>query len=72
MTEREQRFHELLAKSLSQELSEEEAIELKKLQEVRVSTILADEMGRVDELEQALEKYKGIIHKLEHISDKNE
>jgi hypothetical protein len=70
--EREKRFNELLAKSLDQELRDEEAIELKKLQEARVSAILADEMGHVEELTQALEKYKNFIKKLELIHDDDE
>jgi hypothetical protein len=72
LADREHRFHELLTKSLSQELSDEDFVELRKLQEARVSAVLADEIGRVDELARALEKYKGVINKLEGIHGKNE
>jgi hypothetical protein len=61
LDERENRFHDLLVKSLSENLSDEELSELQELQEVRLSSILADEIGQLDEIEKSIQKHKDLL-----------
>ena len=63
--EREKRFHELLSKSLDQELSQNELSELRMFQEARMNSVLVDEVEQLSALEQKLDKYKSILSKLE-------
>lgn len=67
--EREKRFHELLSKSFDQELSQDELAELRMLQEVRMNSVLVDEVQQLSALEQELDKYKNILRKLEKKND---
>jgi hypothetical protein len=61
LDDREKRFHGLLVKSLSQSLSVDELDELERLQENRASSILADEINQLGEIEKALQKQKDIL-----------
>jgi hypothetical protein len=61
LAEREQRFSDLLRKSLSGELGEEDLKELEALQLERTSVILASEMEQLSELEQIVEKHKQLM-----------
>jgi CheY-like chemotaxis protein len=63
LEEREHRFHDLLRKSLTDELSEEERFELQNLQFERTSVTLASELHQLDELERVVDKYKDIFKK---------
>jgi hypothetical protein len=62
--EREKRFRNLLRKSLSDELGEEEQRELEELQLERTSVILASELAQLSELEQIVEKHKRLMDSL--------
>jgi len=65
LDDREKRFHDLLVKSLSQSLNVDELNELERLQENRASSILADEINQLGEIEQALQKQKDILQALD-------
>lgn len=60
--EREQRFSELLKKSLDKQLTKKEIKELEELRYQRASTILADEQSR--EIQQSVERIEELIDKL--------
>ncbi len=64
LDERENRFHNLLVKSLSKKLSNKEISELNKLQEVRLSSILAEEINQLDKIEKSIKKYKELMQSL--------
>ena len=72
LDEREERFHDLLVKSLSQSLSVDELEELERLQEIRASSILADEINQLGEIEQALQKQREILQTLDFKGSDNE
>lgn len=69
LDEREQRFHDLLVKSLHENLSREELNELGKLQETRTLAVLADEIAQLEEIEQALERHNQILSKIKPIKN---
>ena len=60
--EREQRFSELLKKSLDKRLTKKEIKELDELRYQRASTILAEEQSR--EIQQNIERIEGLLDKL--------
>lgn len=64
LNEREQRFHALLVKSLTEDLNDEDLLELKNLQEARMSAVLADEISQLEALEQSLEMHNEILEKI--------
>jgi DNA-binding NarL/FixJ family response regulator len=61
LAEREQRFNDLLKKSLNDELGGEELEELEALQLERTSTTLASELAQLKELELIVERHKQLM-----------
>lgn len=60
LAEREKKFHELLRKTLNGQLSPEDKAELDEIQFERTSSILAEELPKLQELNKLLEEYKNI------------
>lgn len=60
LAEREKRFHELLRKTLNGQMSPEDEAELNEIQFDRTSSILAEELPKLQELNKVLEEYKNI------------
>ncbi|TDA67649.1 MAG: hypothetical protein D9V45_01940 [Chloroflexi bacterium] len=60
LAEREKRFHELLRKTLNGQMSPEDEAELNEIQFDRTSSILAEELPKLQELKKVLEEYKNI------------
>ena len=58
LAERESRFHALLRKSLNGEITAEESKEIEELQLARTSSLLAQELPRLEELEKILRLYE--------------
>ncbi len=61
LAERQRRFNDLLRRSLSGNLGEEDIVELEALQLERTSVILASEVEQLIELEQIVEKHKQLM-----------
>jgi hypothetical protein len=61
LADREQRFNDLLRKSLTSELSSEEKQELEELQFERSAPVLATELGHIDELDSLIQGYKHLL-----------
>ncbi|MHC1685977.1 MAG: hypothetical protein AB6733_24105 [Clostridiaceae bacterium] len=59
---REKKFHELLRKTLNGELTPEDKAELDEIQFDRTSSILAEELPKLQELNELLEEYKKITN----------
>lgn len=60
LAEREKKFHELLRKTINGQLSPEDIAELNEIQFDRTSSILAEELPTLQELNKLLEEYKSI------------
>jgi DNA-binding NarL/FixJ family response regulator len=58
LAEREERFHELLRKSLNAEITDEESKEIEELQFARTEGLLAKELPQLEELEKILRLYE--------------
>ncbi|MBN1795911.1 MAG: hypothetical protein JW804_04500 [Sedimentisphaerales bacterium] len=61
LMEREQKYHELLIKSMNETLSDEELNELNEIESFRISTVLASEIDKLNELESIVKKHKELI-----------
>ncbi len=70
--EREQRFSELLRKSLNDTLTSDEMNELDELDFKRQSPILASELEQLKELEDLVEKHKDVMDQFNQTSPKDE
>ncbi len=66
---REQRFRDLLSRSLRHELNDAEIQELENLQLQRFSATLASELTRLEELDQIIDAQKKILSKLSETLD---
>ena len=62
LAEREKRFNELLRKTLNGQMSPEDEAELNEIQFDRTSSILAEELPKLQELNKVLEEYKNITN----------
>lgn len=60
LAEREKRFNELLRKTLNGQMTPEDEAELNEIQFDRISSILAEELPKLQELNKVLEEYKNI------------
>ena len=64
LADREQRFNDLLRKSLTMELASVEKQELEELQFERSAPVLATELGQIDELDSLVQRYKHLLQQL--------
>lgn len=62
---RYQRYHDLLRKSLSEQLTQDEYQELQELEFINIAPTLAEEINQLEELDQLLAKQNEILAKLE-------
>jgi hypothetical protein len=64
LAERERRFHDLLRKSLNGEITDAETQEIKELQLARTSSLLAQELSSIKDLEEIIHLYEEQMQKL--------
>ena len=62
---RYQRYHDLLLKSLSAQLTQDEYQELQELEFINIAPTLAEEINQLEELDQLLAKQNEILAKFE-------
>lgn len=72
LASREQRFNELLRKSLEDQLEESDLHELEELKTERAAAVLASELGYLSTLEQAVRRLKNIESSLQGGKDEGE